>query len=137
MKDKAFVDTNVLIYLYSQDEPEKKQVSHDIFNKFYCIISDQVINELSNVLIRKFQIKPLEVIKVIDEIIANCEISLLYVDIIKKALNIVDKYGYSYFDSLIIAIAIESECKLLLTEDMQDGQNIEKQLIITNIFKDI
>jgi len=53
MKDKVFIDTNVFIYLYSEDEPEKKDISQKIVNKYNCIISTQVINEFCNVCISK------------------------------------------------------------------------------------
>ena len=53
-----------------------------------------------------------------------------------KALEQHEKYGYSYYDSLIISSALESECSYLLSEDMADGQLIEGSLAIKNIFTD-
>ncbi len=50
MKDKAFIDTNVMIYLFSVDEPEKQEKSKVVFEKYYCITSIQVLNEFSNVI---------------------------------------------------------------------------------------
>ncbi|MEI6154767.1 MAG: DNA-binding protein, partial [Deltaproteobacteria bacterium] len=45
------------------------------------------------------------------------------------------KYQYSYYDSLIISSALEKKCQILYSEDMQDGQTIEKTLKIVNPFK--
>ena len=47
--DRVFIDTNILIYLYSEDEPDKRRVAENIVNNNYCIISTQVLNEASNV----------------------------------------------------------------------------------------
>ena len=50
-----------------------------------------------------------------------------------RSLNIQSRYRYSFYDSLIIAAALEADCKTLYSEDMQHGQHIE-QLIIENPF---
>jgi len=56
------------------------------------------------------------------------------VDTIKKANTIKYKYGYSFYDSLFIASALEAGCTILYSEDLQDGQVIEKTLTIVNPF---
>ena len=53
-----------------------------------------------------------------------------------KALGIHERYGYAYYDSLMIASALEHNCQHLLTEDMAGGQVIEGRLTIQNIFAD-
>jgi predicted nucleic acid-binding protein len=53
MKDKAFLDTNVLIYLYSVDEPHKQAKASESFLRYECITSVKAFNEFCNVLIRK------------------------------------------------------------------------------------
>jgi predicted nucleic acid-binding protein len=55
-------------------------------------------------------------------------------DTIKKALYLHEKYRYSYYDSLILASALENGCKMIFTEDLQNGQVIEKTLKVVNIF---
>jgi predicted nucleic acid-binding protein len=50
------------------------------------------------------------------------------------ALNLAERYQYSYFDSLILASALEAGCQILYSEDLQDGQRIENQLMIINPF---
>jgi predicted nucleic acid-binding protein len=54
---------------------------------------------------------------------------------IQSALNIVDQYGFSYYDSLIISSALESKSTILYSEDMSDGQVIDKKLRVVNPFK--
>jgi predicted nucleic acid-binding protein len=53
---------------------------------------------------------------------------------VKKALFVHGKYGYSYYDSLMIAAVLENGCDYLLSEDMVDGQVIEGTLTVKNIF---
>ncbi|MFZ8805680.1 MAG: hypothetical protein ACO2PO_22235, partial [Candidatus Calescibacterium sp.] len=54
---------------------------------------------------------------------------------VDKALSLANQYKYSYWDSLIIASALENKCKILYTEDMQDGQILEGKHKIENPFK--
>lgn len=58
---------------------------------------------------------------------------MINVDVIKGALNIHEKYGYSYYDCLMLSSAIQNKCAYIFTEDMQDGQIIDG-LEIVNIF---
>ncbi|GHU50894.1 hypothetical protein FACS1894200_10660 [Spirochaetia bacterium] len=51
--ERAFIDTCVFVYLYSNDEPEKKTISENMVNNYDCAISTQVLNEFSSVCIRK------------------------------------------------------------------------------------
>ena len=92
------------------------------------------LNEFCNVCIRKLKLPVLFVKNAVEEICETCE--LLAVDdiTIVKALDIHEKYGYAYYDSLIIASALEHDCQYLLTEDMADGQLIDGRLTIKNIF---
>jgi len=54
---------------------------------------------------------------------------------IQKAFIIKEKYGYNYWDCLILSSALESSCKEIFSEDMHDGQLIEDTLRIINIFE--
>ncbi|MCY7350108.1 MAG: hypothetical protein LH606_05515 [Cytophagaceae bacterium] len=51
------------------------------------------------------------------------------------ALRIKGRYGYQFYDSLIIATALQVGCTVLYSEDMQDGQVIDLRLTILNPFK--
>ena len=136
MSDKAFIDTNIFIYLYSNDEPQKKIISQKTVKKYDCIISTQVLNEFSNICIKKFNKSPEEVELALNEIIENSIVSLIDNDNIKQALRIHKQFGYNYYDCLIIAMALNSNCEYLITEDMKDGQIIDKKLTIVNIYSE-
>ncbi|MDR2542319.1 MAG: PIN domain-containing protein [Treponema sp.] len=136
MSEKVFIDTNILIYLYSEDEAEKQDISKKVFDKYACVISTQVLNEFCNVCIGKLNQSVEDVESAIDEIIKQCTVSLLEKHNIKQALQIHKRYGYKYFDSLIIASAISSDCKYLITEDLADGQILDDKLKIINIYSE-
>ncbi len=53
------------------------------------------------------------------------------------AIDIREKYKFQYYDSLIIATALENKCTILYSEDMQHGQIIERQLKIINPFREL
>jgi predicted nucleic acid-binding protein len=134
MKDKAFVDTNILVYLYSEDEEKKRAVAYDAIERYDCITSTQALTEFSNVCIKKLHIRAGIISKSIDEITAACTVIPVEQETIKKALELHRKYGYSYYDCLIIASALICNCTLLLTEDLKNHQVIENSLTINNIF---
>ena len=131
---KAFLDTNLLVYLYSEQEPEKQQIIYSLMNEYDRFVSTQVLNEFCNVCIRKLKL-PNESIKLaIDEICNTCEVLTIDESHVQSALDLREKYGYSYYDSLIIASALDGNCDYLLTEDLSDSQIIEGKLTIKNIF---
>jgi predicted nucleic acid-binding protein len=70
----------------------------------------------------------------ITEIKNICDLIIVDDDTIVSALGCHEKYGYSFYDSLMMASALESGCAYLLSEDMADGQIIEGNLTIKNIF---
>jgi predicted nucleic acid-binding protein len=136
MNNKVFIDTNIFIYLYSEDEIQKQEISQRTVDKYDCIISTQVLNEFSNVCIGKLN-KPTEEVELaVNEIIDQCTVLLIEKHNIKQALEIHRLYGYKYFDCLMLASALNSDCKYFITEDMADGQIIDNKLTIVNIFSE-
>jgi predicted nucleic acid-binding protein len=131
---KVFVDTNIFVYLYSDSEFEKQQIARNFLNLYDRAISTQVLNEFCNVCIRKLNISVSDIKEVVSEICKTCEVLTVNEDIIYSALDLNEKYGYSYYDSLIIASALNGGCEYLITEDLADGQVINGKLTIKNIF---
>lgn len=135
MNDKIFLDTNVLIYLYSKTELEKRNKIIKLLENKTLVISTQVLNELSNVLIKKFNFSVADILNVFEELSVLCFISIVRIGTIKKALTLNNQYKYSYYDSLIIASALDKYCNVLYSEDMHHSQKIENSLTILNPFK--
>jgi len=134
MKDLKFVDSNILLYCYSDTEPEKKARAIDISKGTNVFISTQVLKEFSNILSKKFKFEWKDIANAIDEVVTNYMIFINHPDTIKSACAIADKYQFSFYDSLIIASALEANCKILYTEDLQHNQLIENKLRIVNPF---
>ena len=134
MNDRVFIDSNVLIYAYS-DEEMKREKSLDIIKMNESIISIQVINEFVNVVRKKFNKENDEILTALEEIEEQLVIwDNFNLSLTKKAINLNEKYEYSYYDCLIIAAALETECSILYTEDMHHNHLIEDKLRITNPF---
>ena len=64
-----------------------------------------------------------------------CNVSVITIDSIKSAWKLKKQYNLSYWDSLIVASAMENNCDILYSEDMQDRQTLEDKLKIINPFK--
>jgi predicted nucleic acid-binding protein len=131
---KAFVDTNLIVYLYSEHEPEKQQTVISALNQYDRSVSAQVLNEFCNVCIRKLNLPIPTVKKAIEEICETNEVLTIDESHVTTALDLRVSYGYSDYDSIIIASALDGGCDYLLTEDMSDGQIIDGKLTIKNIF---
>ena len=134
---RTFVDTNILIYAFTADDPAKQETALKALEYCLPVISTQVIREFSNVILRKTDIDLQTIKEIVSEItevayLVNEELGLIF-----AALDIHKRYKFSFYDSLIIAAAISSKCQVLLSEDMQDGQIINEELIIVNPFKNV
>jgi predicted nucleic acid-binding protein len=141
MTDKVFIDTNILVYLFDLSKKEKRIKAIDLINSLVknsqLFISVQVLNEFVNVVTKKIDNK-----LSLDETIIRLEfikeiftISDLKYKTTISAMNIQSKYGFSFWDSLIISSAIGNGCNLVYSEDFQHNQIVEEKLTITNPFK--
>ncbi|MBN1184842.1 MAG: PIN domain-containing protein [Bacteroidales bacterium] len=135
INDNCFIDTNILVFCFTNDEPAKRQAALNIVNDPNTFISTLVLTELSNTLKKKFKQDWQTIEKVIAEVSSDFNIYVNKPATIERACQIADKYQYSFYDSLIITAALSSNCITLYTEDMQDGQVIDNILTIVNPFK--
>lgn len=135
MPDKIFIDTNLWIYLHS-DDTSKKQLIHTLLEKQFenIVISVQILNECFNSLTRKKITSFIEAKNIVENIADSYMVLPLILETTKQAIAIQARYQFSYYDSLVVATALQAECKILYTEDLQHGQIIEKQLTIINPF---
>jgi len=136
MPDRIFVDTNVLIYFISHEKKKKLQARNIIFSSEEVYISSQIISEFISVCFSKNLLKTEDVISVANHFLEALRFMPVEESTIKKALQIKKKSRYSFWDSLVIASALENHCSILYTEDMQEGQIIDGRLTIVNPFKE-
>jgi len=136
MSDKAFLDTNIIIYFYSEDDDKKRSIANQVLNDYDCVTSIQAMNEFSNVMFRKFSWDATQIKAHLDNIEMVCdEVLPIHRSTINNALALKDRYGFSYFDCLMLASALEGACHVIFTEDMNDGQIINNTLKMSNPFK--
>jgi len=133
MKDKIFIDSNIFLYAFSNKDISKQSISASIVKQNHTI-STQVLNEVSNNMIKKLKFSNKEIEKFISSCYTQYNIVDFSKEIFIKASIIRDKYNISYYDSLILSSAINSKCDILYSEDMQHNQKIEN-LTIVNPFE--
>lgn len=130
MKDKFFIDTNILVYANDRSEKEKqdraKQILFDGIAHGNIAISSQVLGEFYVTVTRK-------IVKTLASKIAQKQIGLFksieIVDInfylVMQAIRISRMHSLSYWDALIIAAAEKSKCSIIYSEDLNPGQVID------------
>lgn len=134
MNDKAFFDTNVILYAF-REEDGRSQVAWSLLAAGGTT-SVQVLNEFVSVARRKLHKSWEEVCRALDIVRVFCSEPVpITLQIQDRALQIAQRYGYSIFDSLVITTAIESGANILYSADMRDGQVIDA-LTIRNPFFD-
>ena len=124
MSAQVFLDTNVLIYAFAENSA-KLDVAERLVNGG-GVVSVQILNELTNALRRKFGFSFPEIRKIIDSVLMTCPDPLpLTLETHRAALRICERYGFSMYDGLILAAAVEGRCSKFYSEDMQHGQVVE------------
>ena len=133
MIDKPTLDTNILIYAFGKQDDDRKQIAKEVITK--CnIISLQVVNETVYVLLKKFKFQLTEVDDVIHFMKQKFIISDLNIHTLDQTVEISARYGFSFWDSMMIASALNNHCSIMYSEDLQHNQIIEERLQIINPF---
>ena len=137
MTNRVFLDSNIWVYFFSDNENHKARVVEkylaDNALRSIFITSCQVVNEVSNVLKRKGLVEA-KIRIVIEKITGICLIQDLSKDVSLLASTLRAEYSFSFWDSIIVATAKTADCALLVSEDMQDGLMVG-ELKIKNIFR--
>jgi predicted nucleic acid-binding protein len=132
MPAEAFLDTTILIYGVTQDDP-RCAIAEEILHVGGAI-SVQVLNEFVAVCRRKLSMRWEEIVEASAAIRVLCGAPIpTTVQTHDAAIEIARRYGFHIYDALIIAAAIQSGSSVLYSEDLQDGQRIEG-LTIRNPF---
>jgi predicted nucleic acid-binding protein len=134
MPAREFLDTNVLIYAVAKND--RRATKAETLLATGGMISVQSLNEFVSVARRKLGMSWKEVKEFLDLVSILCPKPVpISLDTHRGALTIAEKYGYGIYDALIVAAALEAACTTLYSEDLQDGQFIERQLTIRNPFR--
>ena len=131
MSARFFLDTNIFVYTFDTKAPAKAKRAARLIRQAADtgegVVSYQVVQEFFNVAFRRFS-RPMNVaeaeqylITVFRPLLAVHSSPTLYVE----ALRVSGKYRLSWYDSIIIAAALQAQCGMLYSEDLQHGQELE------------
>jgi predicted nucleic acid-binding protein len=135
MPGKTFLDTNILVYAHDQGSGEKQKIAKEIVKKLWVertgVLSTQVLQEFFYIVTKKLK-DPLNWAKAkeVVERLLNWQVMVNDGGSILGAIEIQKKYKYSFWDSLILQAAISAKTEILLSEDLQEGQQINSLKII-------
>ncbi|MGA8089765.1 MAG: PIN domain-containing protein [Terracidiphilus sp.] len=133
MSGDVFLDTNVLVYASSEGDHRTATARQLLLDG--GVVGVQVLNEFASVARVKLAMNWVEVQRVIENIVILCgNPRPQSIETHLHALALCNRYGFSIWDGLIVAAAVEARCSKLLTEDLQHGQVVEG-LRIENPFR--
>lgn len=137
MSGRDFVDTN--IWLYALVEPQRapdsdkhRRAALFISGLIRPVISSQVVRELCRNLLKKSAIAEPDLQRLIHDWYPRCELYASNEEQHLLASRLRQTASFSFWDSLIVAAALDAGCSTLYSEDMQHGQLVEGRLTITN-----
>ncbi|MGK6311046.1 PIN domain-containing protein [Variovorax sp. DT-64] len=133
MKDRAFADTNVVLYMMSKDAAKAERARTVVAGR--PIISVQVLNEITSVARRKLTLPWKEIDEFLQLARGLCPVEPLTVESHDLGRALSEKYQLSVYYSMILSSALLSGCDTLYSEDMQDSLRIEQTLTIVNPFR--
>ena len=131
MSAADFLDSNVVVYAFDAAGGEKSTIASGIINaalrQSSAIISFQVVQETLNVIGRKFSrvANPKDRRIALEQVLVPLWRIHPSAALYARGLGIQERYGLSFYDSLIVAAALEGGCTRLLSEDLQHGQQID------------
>lgn len=132
MSAETFLDSNIFVYLVDETDRRKSAVAEaTVLGATYteggsAVVSFQVVQEVLNVVTRKLA-TPMTVAdaqRFVDYYLYPLWTVMPSMALYRQALELQDRYRYSFYDSLIIAAALEAGCSRILSEDLHDGQEI-------------
>jgi len=129
----SFVDSNIILYLLDKDSDKKEKAEKIIASSPF--LNSQVLVEVGNVCKRKFGYSKYDILNIWSDLINDCICVNIEETTMKYAIDLIKRYDFQLFDSIVIASALETNCSILFSEDMQDGMILEGKLTIINPFK--
>jgi len=137
MKERSFLDTNILVYTDDAAFPEKQALAVELlgagWNSGNAVLSTQVLPEYFAAATRKLGVST-EIARRKIELLGRLDVASITPDDILQAIDQHRLYGFSFWDALIVWTAQKCACRILYSEDMQHGRRIG-DLMIVNPFR--
>jgi predicted nucleic acid-binding protein len=128
MNARSFFDTNVLLYADDESAPAKQRCSRRLVAEHRRsgtgVISLQVLQEYFVNLTRKLHVDP-RIARRKVEMLAEFDVAAPEVGDILAAVDLHRLHGFSFWDALILRSAQQAGCSVLLSEDFQEGREID------------
>jgi predicted nucleic acid-binding protein len=134
--ERVFLDTNIVIYCFDSTDPRKQEIAKTLVTQALSssmgVVSNQVLQEFCNVASnsRKLSLALDQIMAYVNLVLQPMNQIAIDPQVLQKALSIRSTFQYAFYDSLIIAAALEAKCTTLYSEDMQQGQMVESTRIV-------
>jgi len=136
MTGPVFVDTNILVYDRDERDPEKHRRAREWMSALWRrpglgVISSQVLTEFYWIVTHKLRpgLDPDRARRYVRTLLA-WDFVAVDQNAIDEAWTMQDRFGLSFWDALVVAAARIGRCRTLLTEDLQDGQDLDGLLVV-------
>lgn len=134
MKDKCFLDTNILIYSCDEADLNKKSLCIKFLERI-CeteipVISTQSLGEFFNIAVKKLNFSKQDAVFEVQKLVKAFPVYEIRTENVLHAMEISRSTQFSYWDSLILSMAIDTGCSVLYSEDLNNGQEIEGVKIV-------
>lgn len=136
-----FLDSNIFLYLFDDTAPRKQRIAEQIVERGFqgpgAAVSFEVVQECLNVILTKgISNTPVQDARLLlQDVLVPFWAVFPTPTLYERTIILRERYGYSFYDSLIIAAALEGGCDRILSEDLQHGQRIES-LVIEDPFRE-
>ena len=131
----TFVDTNVWLYAFVEDGDQgKSALASALIRRGDIVLSTQVVNEVCVNLLKKAHFAEDKLRQLIDSFYEKYHVADLQRSTFLSASDLRVRYSLSYWDSVIVASALETGAATLYSEDMQNGLLVNGELRIVNPF---
>ncbi len=139
MSVRSFFDANVLVYTDDADAPAKQARSLDLVaearRERSGVVSTQALAEYYVAATRKLKVSA-DIARRKLELFGHLNLVLLALDDLLAAADLARLHQLSFWDALIVRAALQANCRVLLSEDLQDDRRIDG-LRIVNPFRDL
>jgi predicted nucleic acid-binding protein len=133
---RFFLDTNIFVYTFDETEPLRKAKARELVEMALTtrlgVISHQVVQEFLNVASKKFAV-PLDLADsrvYLEQVLVPLWHAYPTVPMHLRALEIQERSGYGFYDSLIVAAALTAGCRTLYSEDLQPGRRFDSLTVV-------
>jgi predicted nucleic acid-binding protein len=128
MRDRSFLDSNVLIYTDDASSPAKQRTALELVAR--CrrrregVVSLQVLQEYFSISTRKLAVEA-SIARRKVELFSQLAIVATHLDDVLAAIDLHRLHQFSFWDALIVRSALQAGCRRLYSEDLQHGRRID------------